>query len=64
MLRERAAKWRAGVTESIPTDKQDLECWMSEFGDQESILSLMDLLHQGAAQFQKVLSMVTNMVST
>ena len=74
MLRERAAKRRAGVTESIPTDRQDLECWMSEkhlelrdaieFGDQESILSLTDLIHQGAAQIQKFPSMVTNMVST
>ena len=74
MLRERAAKRRAGVTESIPTDRQDLECKMSEkrlelrdaieFGDQESIMSLTDLIHQGAAQIQKFPSMVTNMVST
>ena len=74
MLRERAAKRRAGVTESISTDPQDLECWMSDkylelreaiqFGDQESILSLTDLLHQGEAQNQKFLSMVIKVVST
>ena len=62
MLRERAAK------------RQDLEFFLSEkhselrdaieFGDQESILSLMDLIHQGAAQLRKPPSMVTNMVST
>ena len=64
LLRERAAKRRAGVSEPIPTDPQDLEFWMTdkhmelrdaiEFGDQESILSLTDLIHQGAAQIQNV----------
>ena len=44
MLRERAAKRRAGVTESIPTDRQDLLRDAIEFGDQESILSLTDLI--------------------
>ena len=74
LLRERAAKRRAGVSEPFPTDPQDLDFWMIdkhmelrdaiEFGDQESIFSLMDPIHQGAAQIQKVPSMVTNEVST
>ena len=74
LLKERAVKRRAGVSEPIPTDPQDLEFWMTdkhtelwdtiEFGDQESILSLTDLIHQGAAQIQNVHSMVTNVVST
>ena len=73
MLRERAAKRRPGVKESIPTDPQEFECWMSEkylelrdaieFGDLESILSLTDLLQQGVAQNQKFPSMVTNIVT-
>ena len=73
MLRERAAKRRAGVSEPIPTNQQDLEFFLSEkhlelrdviqFGDPESILSLMDLIYQGAAQLRMPPSMVTNVVS-
>ena len=73
LLRERVAKRRAGVSEPIPIDPQDLQFWMSdkylelrdaiEFGDQESILSLTDLIHRGAAQNQTFPSMVTNVVS-
>ena len=45
---------------SFRPNPQDLEFWMSDKylelrGDQESILSLTDLLHQGAAQSQKFL---------
>ena len=57
----------------IPTDQQDLEFFLTDkhlelrdaiqFGDQESILSLTDLIHQGAAQLRMPPSMVTNMVS-
>ena len=73
LLRERVVKRRAGVSEPIPIDPQDLQFWMSnkylelrdaiEFGDQESILSLTDLIHRGAAQNQTFPSMVTNVVS-
>ena len=69
LLRERVAE---GVR-TIPIDPQDFQFWMSdkclelrdaiEFGDQESILSLTDLIHRGAAQNQTFPSMVTNVVS-
>ena len=59
LLRERVAKRRDGVSEPIPIDPQYLQFWMPdkhlelrdaiEFGDQESILSLTDLIHRGAA---------------
>ena len=62
LLRERAAKRRAGVSEPIPTDPQDLDFWMTdkhmelrdaiEFGDQESILSLTDLT-KGRRRFRR-----------
>ena len=73
LLRERVAKRRDGVSEPIPIDTQYLQFWMSgkhlelrdaiEFGDQESILSLTDLIHLGAAENQTFPSMVTNVVS-
>ena len=59
--RERASKRRAGFTETIPSDPQDFERWMVvkhmelqdaiEFGDQELILAVTDLIHRcGTAQ--------------
>ena len=70
---ERVATRSVGVSEPIPIDPQDLQFWMSdkhlelrdaiEFGDQDSIFSLTDLIHRGAAQNQTLPSMVTNVDS-
>ena len=72
LLQERAAKRRAGVAESVPTNPQDVERWLSEkhlelrdaieFGDKESILALTDLMQQGVRQCHNLPSTVNNMV--
>ena len=73
VLRERTSKRRAGFTETIPSDPQDLDRWMvdkhmelrdaRESGDQESILVVTDLIHTGAAQLKRFPSIVSNMVT-
>ena len=71
-LQERVAKRRAGVAESVPTNPQDVERWLSEkhlelrdaieFGDKESILALTDLMQQGVRQCHNLPSTVNNVV--
>ena len=73
VLRERASKRRARFTETIPSDPQELDRWMVdkhmelwdaiEFGDQESIVAVADLIHTGAAQVKRFPSTVSNMVT-
>ena len=72
LLQEWAAERRAGVAESVPTNPQDVERWLSEkhlelrdaneFGDKESIVALTDLIQQGVRQCHTLPSTVNNMV--
>ena len=73
LLRERVSKRRAGFTETIPSNPQDLDRWMVdkhmelrdaiEFGDEESILAVVDVIHTGAAQLKRFPSIFSNMMT-